>query len=249
MTTPWSRGHGEGQGSHDAATDPVPAPPDGTGDPVPLGYRFDVVWRGYSRRQVNEYLDMEMRWLSADRDAAVAMVCKLSMLLNESRVEARRLRERFDRHCRDPLPPDAVAERMHRFVEMARAEASDIVMKARARADHLRIEAAESVLRQETAAQHRRRRIEDDFQVAMAERRAACDAEADRILRDAEDTAKRELDSAATQLEALREMRKQLAHRLNLTRAMVARTCAMLDPFDGTEEEAADQVPSQRGPA
>ena len=33
-------------------------------DPVPLGHRFDVVWRGYDRRQVDEYLDDGLRALT-----------------------------------------------------------------------------------------------------------------------------------------------------------------------------------------
>ena len=102
----------------------------------PLTASFDVVWRGYSRRQVKEFIDRELRWLTADRDAAITMVCKLTSLLGESRAEVRRLRERFDEQCREPLPAGAVSERMRRLVEMAHAEAAQIVARARARMTH-----------------------------------------------------------------------------------------------------------------
>ncbi len=168
------------------------------------------------------------------------MVYKLSRLLNENRAELQRLRERFDAQCRTPLPSAAVSERMRRLVEIARAEASDIVTRARARADHIQTEAAETALRHETRAERRRSRIEEDFQLAIAARRTEAlrslrdyetcrRAEADRLVHDAHQHAEHQLASAAAQLETLRGMRAHLAHRLNLVRNLFLRTSALLD--------------------
>jgi cell division septum initiation protein DivIVA len=135
-------------------------------DPVPLGLRFDLVWRGYNRRQVNEFLDMELRWLTADRDAAIALIAKLTRLLDESRAEARRLRDRFDEQCRLPLPAGAVSERIRRLVDIAHADAAAIITRARARADHIQTEATE-------AAAHHRRTLVQNFHTTMAAHREA----------------------------------------------------------------------------
>jgi hypothetical protein len=209
-------------------------------NPVPLGHRFDVVWRGYHRRQVNEYVDLALGWLAADRDTAVDLVCDLALQLDESRSETLRLRQRVDRLCREPMDPNAVAERLRRQVEIACAEASDIVAKARARADHIRTAALDETHRQEAAAERRRERIEEDFQLAMAARRdeairnlrgyeQACRAEADRLVRDAKLDAARRIASAADQVETLHRLRDQLARRLRLARALFLRAGVLLD--------------------
>ncbi len=209
-------------------------------DPVPLGHRFDVVWRGYHRRQVNEYVDLALGWLAADRDTAVNLVCELTLQLDECRSEALRLRQRVDRLCREPMNPDAVADRLRRHVEIACGEASDIVARARARADHLRMAALDEARRQEVAAERRRQQIEEDFRLAMAARRdeairnlrgyeRACRAEADRLVRDARADAARQLASATEQVETLHRIRDQLAQRIRLARGLFLRASTLLD--------------------
>jgi colicin import membrane protein len=187
-------------------------------DPVPNGHRFDVVWRGYSRRQVREFIDRELRWLTEDRDAAVAALANLAGLLDESRFELRCLRERLDRVCQAPLSPQAVGERMGRLVDLARGEASDIVTRARAIAEHIRVSAAEDAARLAAAAEERRAQAEEDFQLALAARRtdalrslreyeAACRTEADRVLGDARYEAARRVGFVQSQVDIVHAVR------------------------------------------
>jgi hypothetical protein len=209
-------------------------------DPVPPGHRFDVVWRGYHRRQVREYVNLQLRWLTEDRDAAMKMVGTLTELLEESRSRTRLLQERLDRICRTPLSPDAVAERLGRQVAIARAEAARIITGARARAEHIRVAAAEDAVRQATAAERRRRQVEEDFRIAMAERRAAimrslrehetaCRAEADQLVRDAGQAAARQLASARSQVESLRGLQQHLARRMRLVHGLLSRASALIE--------------------
>ena len=213
-------------------------------DPVPLGHRFDVVWRGYDRRQVNEYVDDELRALTLDRDAATTMVCDLVKLLDEARAEVWRLRERYDWLCRSPFAQDAVDERLRRRIELATAEASAIVVRARVRAEHIRVTAAERVAGAEAEAAYRRRRVEEDFSLAMASRRtelmrglreheAACRAEAERLVRAADQAAARRVASAAAQVAALHAAQRCLVHRLRAVRGLFLRACALVDPLTG----------------
>ena len=226
----------------------------GEGDPVPLGHRFDVVWRGYDRRQVEEYLEVELRTLTGDRDAATGLVCDLARLLDETRAQVARLRERYDELCLEPLSAAAVDARLRRRVEVAHAEASNIVMRARVRAEHLRLTAAEDAAREADAALRRRQRVEDDFQVAMALRRAevmrdlraheaVCRAEAERLVRDAQETAARQVAAATAQVESLRQVQQSLARRLRSVRGLFLRTYALADPMSSVPGEELDIAP------
>jgi hypothetical protein len=226
----------------------------GEGDPVPLGQRFDVVWRGYDRRQVEEYLEVELRTLAEDRDAATGLVCDLARLLDETRAQVCRLRERYDELCLAPLAAAAVDVRLRRRVEVAHAEASNIVMRARVRAEHLRLAAAEEAAQEAAAAVRRRQRVEDDFRIAMALRRAevmrelrahetVCRAEAERLVRDAQETAARQVAAATAQVESLRQIQQRLAHRLRSVRGLFLRTYALADPMSSALGEELDIAP------
>jgi colicin import membrane protein len=221
------------------------------GDPVPLGHRFDVVWRGYDRRQVQEYLEVELRTLTRDRDAATGLVCDLARLLDETRAQVCRLRERYDELCLAPLSVDAVDARLRRRVELAHADASNIVMRARVRAERILLTAAEEAAREADAAALRRQRVEEDFRIAMAVRRAevvedlrvheaACRAEAERLVRDAHETAARQVAAATEQVESLRQVQQRLAHRLRSVRGLFLRTYALADPMSSSAGEELD---------
>jgi colicin import membrane protein len=210
-------------------------------DLVPPGYRFDVVWRGFNRRQVTKYLDIELGMLATDRDAAVATVCDLVGLLEQNRAETDVLRERLDRVCRAPLSPAAVDERLHRLAELAHDEATAIVAKARETAERLQVTSLERIRHQEERAERKRQQIEDDFLIAMAARRAESmraladyetthRAEAERLVREADDVARRRIASATTQVDALRETHRRLAGRLRTVRGLLVRACALLGP-------------------
>lgn len=224
-------------------------------DLVPMGHHFDVVWRGYDRQQVTEYVDSEIRALAADRDSATTMVSNLVRLLDETRAEMWRLRERYDRLCRAPLSPAALSERLQRLNDIAQAEASDIVVRARARAEHIRLTAEESMAGEEATAAHRRRQVEEDFRLAMAHRRAELmnriheyeatrRAEAERLVLTAHRTAADQVASANSEVEALHAVQRRLSHRLRTVRGLFLRTCALVDPLDsglvslnGTEDD------------
>jgi colicin import membrane protein len=210
---------------------------------VPPGYRFDVVWRGYHRRQVNEFLDIEVQTIAMDRDAAVDMVADLAGQIEASRSEFDALRARLNRLCRQPLAPASVDERLGRMIELVQGEASAIVTRARATAEHLRTASLERIRQQEECADRRRQQIEDDFMIAMATRREESmralrehevirRAEADRLVRDASEDARRRIASAAIQVDALRETHRRLAGRLRTARGLLGRACAQfgLDP-------------------
>lgn len=212
-------------------------------NPLPPECRFDVVWRGYSRRQVNDYVGFELRVLTADRDAAMTMVNNLTALLAASWMANQQLQQRLDRLCRQPLSPNAIGERTRRQIEMARAEAARIVTRAHAAGEHIRITTAETAQRHEEHAQRRRQQIEEDFQIAMVARRAeamhrirdyeqSCRAEADRLVEGARQAADRLIASALTQVQALQIVRRHLALRLRIVCGLFLRACELVDPID-----------------
>ncbi|SDM18662.1 DivIVA domain-containing protein [Allokutzneria albata] len=209
-------------------------------DPVPLGRRFDTVWRGYDRAQVDEYVETELRLLAEDRDGAMALVNNLARLVDASRAEILELRAQRDRLCRTPIPDDAVDERLRRLVDAAWREAADIVAHAHAIAEQTRTTAEEECRRLAEDAERRRRRVEEDFVMAMALRRkqalralrdheARCRALADERLRDATREAERRVAAATTQVELLREMHRNLAVRLRVVHRMFTQVYAALD--------------------
>ncbi|MFB9903900.1 hypothetical protein [Allokutzneria oryzae] len=209
-------------------------------DPVPLGRRFDTVWRGYDRGQVDEYVETELRFLAEDRDHAMALVDNLVKLVDASRVEILELRAERDRLCRAPIPEDAVDERLRRLVEAAWHEAADIVAHAHAIAEQNRVTTEDECRRLAADAERRRRRVEEDFTTAMALRRersmralreheTRCRDRADRLLREATEEADRRTALAHAQVEKLREAQHTLAVRLRFARRMFTQVCASLD--------------------
>ncbi|GAA4419411.1 hypothetical protein GCM10023148_18620 [Actinokineospora soli] len=107
-------------------------------DLVPLRTDFDPAFRGYDRDQVRRFVaevEADLRLLAADRDGAVARAESIARELEAARAENRELRERCDRISRTPIDADALTERLRRMVELARADADEIVARARAAAE------------------------------------------------------------------------------------------------------------------
>jgi hypothetical protein len=140
-------------------------------------------------------------------------------------------------------------------VEIAHAEASDIVMRARARAEHVRVAAVEDAARTAATAAEHRQRVDEDFRIAMTVRRTevmrdlsaheiACRAEADRLVLDAQQAATQQVAAAAARVESLWQVQERLAHRLRAVRGMFLRTYALVDPVSPVlgEELAAAPV-------
>ena len=124
---------------------------------VPLHTDFDVVWRGCDRGQVAAYVERveeELRLLAADRDAATRRADALAARLEAARAEIQELTEKLDRAARTPADPAALTDRLRRMVELAHAEADEIVTRARATAEQTRMSAQESAARLHRRAEY-----------------------------------------------------------------------------------------------
>lgn len=189
---------------------------------VPLHTGFDQVRRGYDRVQVDEYvqgLERELRDLAADRDASAERADHLARSVEELRGRNAALQEGIDRACRSPLDPEELPRQLARMVELANAEAQEVIRRAEVMAertwaasaraaarlcDHYERLAVETQqVRDEVQTDHRaliveaqakaaaiveeaqerqdyldeqaaraRRQVEEDFELAMAMRRA-----------------------------------------------------------------------------
>jgi colicin import membrane protein len=106
---------------------------------VPLRTEFDVVFRGYQRGPVRQYVrsvETELRLLAADRDANASLAQALAEEVEQLRADNARLQARLDRVCRTPVEPDALRERLQRMLELATEEAGEITARAQAAAEH-----------------------------------------------------------------------------------------------------------------
>jgi DivIVA domain-containing protein len=127
---------------------------------LPLPVSFALAVRGYDREQVDEHLAElhdEIRLLTVDRDAAVAAAENLARSLESTRAEAAGLRARLKQVLTTPDDPAVLGERVRQMLELARAEADEVVRAAQRRATGLLDEATEAQRR--TAA--RLRAIDD----------------------------------------------------------------------------------------
>lgn len=109
------------------------------GELVPLHTEFDVVFRGYRRGPVREYVrsvEAELRLLAADRDANAELAQGLAAEIEQLRAENVRLRRRLDQAVRTPIEPDVLQHRLRRMVELANEEAGEITARAQAAAEN-----------------------------------------------------------------------------------------------------------------
>ncbi|WP_326564905.1 M protein [Amycolatopsis rhabdoformis] len=105
--------------------------------------RFEQAWRGFHRGQVKEFVawaQEELRRVTAERDAAVHHVAQLS-------GHTRELRATIDRVSRTPIEPDALQERSRRMIELTREEASEIIARAKEKAEQTRLDAEAEAVR------------------------------------------------------------------------------------------------------
>ncbi|MBM7776081.1 cell division septum initiation protein DivIVA [Actinokineospora baliensis] len=125
---------------------------------VPLATGFDVSWRGYRKRQVHHYVacvETDLRTLAEDRDAAAAKAQALTDELERVRREAAVLRTRVDRLCRTPVDLTGAEVRARRVIELAHAEAEEVLARARSMAERT----WSTVRAMETAARERHDRL------------------------------------------------------------------------------------------
>ncbi|MQA11951.1 MAG: cell division protein DivIVA [Pseudonocardiaceae bacterium] len=114
-------------------------PPEQDPELVPLNPGFDVVWHGFDRAQVFQYIeevDGNVRLLAADRDAALSQVDELSDALQSARSEISKLHNRVDELCKAPRDEEDLDDRLRRMVRLANAQAGEITARAQAAAEH-----------------------------------------------------------------------------------------------------------------
>jgi cell division septum initiation protein DivIVA len=106
---------------------------------VPLKPGFDVVWHGFDRAQVKQYLDdldAEIKLLAADRDAALAQASDLTEQLTSSHARAQQLNKQVSGLAELPKNTDDLDDRCRRMVQLAQHQAAEITARAQAAASH-----------------------------------------------------------------------------------------------------------------
>lgn len=185
---------------------------------VPLHTDFDVVWRGYERGQVAAYVERveeELRLLAVDRDAATRRADALAAQLEAARAEIQELKDKLDVAARNPADPAALTERLRRMVELAHAEADEIVTRARATAEQTRVSAEESAARLHRRAQYlveeadRRRREVDTQHRDLVTRLEHEAREAERRRRELDEQAAALRDQIQTDFELAMKSRRE----------------------------------------
>ncbi|NKQ56644.1 cell division protein DivIVA [Amycolatopsis sp. K13G38] len=105
---------------------------------LPLKREYNQAWHGFDRGQVLQYLDhveVSLRRVMADRDAARAQAGSLSRELENARAEIVRLRNRVEELKRPPERLEDLDERMQRTAELANTRAEEIVSRAQVAAE------------------------------------------------------------------------------------------------------------------
>ncbi|MFI6096786.1 hypothetical protein ACIA8G_14590 [Lentzea sp. NPDC051213] len=100
---------------------------------VPLHAGFDVVYRGFHRRQVIEHienLEEQLRFTSLDRAEALAQAADLRKLLEMTRQDLKEARTRIERLESTSGSHAGATERMHRMLRLAEDEAAEMHAQA-----------------------------------------------------------------------------------------------------------------------
>lgn len=152
-----------------------------SGQWLPQQASFELVRRGYSPEQVNEFLDRteyDLRIITADRDSANQRVSELSGQMAAVRAEVDELRTQLDRTALEPTSMVGLSDRMQRMIRLAEEEAAEI-----------RASGEQDIIRARAAL--------ESGQQDLADERAAFDAERKEIRQQLNDQV-RELIAAAT---------------------------------------------------
>jgi cell division septum initiation protein DivIVA len=106
---------------------------------VPLRPGFDVVWHGFDRAQVKNYLDdldAEVKLVSADRDAALSQVADLTEQLAASHSRIQDLGKQVSELVELPKNTEDLDDRCKRMIQLAHHQAGEITARAQAAASH-----------------------------------------------------------------------------------------------------------------
>lgn len=153
---------------------------------VPLHTAFDVVYRGFHRRQVIEHienLEEQLRFTSLDRAEALAQAADLRKILEMTRGDLEDARARIERMEMTSGSHASATERMHRMLRLAEDETAEMRLQTERECADLRtrteVEAAElraaaerdaAALRAEAAAELEAARLECASRAAAMER-------------------------------------------------------------------------------
>jgi hypothetical protein len=149
---------------------------------VPLHAGFDVVYRGFHRRQVIEHIDNledQLRYTSLDRAEAMAQSADLRKLLEMTRQDLEEARSRVERLEMSPSTTAGATERLHRMLLLAEDESAELRIRADREVTSLRrnaeVEVAELRERAEREIAQARAEIEEQARKAReaAARRTA----------------------------------------------------------------------------
>ncbi|ONI83342.1 hypothetical protein ALI22I_32970 [Saccharothrix sp. ALI-22-I] len=162
---------------------------------VPLHAGFDVVYRGFHRKQVIEHLENleeQLKYTTVDRAEALAQAADLRKLLEMTRRDLDEARARIERMEMSPSTTSGASERLHRMLMLAEDESNEL---------RLRAERDVKALRERTEAElaDRRREVEEE----LTAKRAKADAYA-REQREAANRRAAELDQREVDLERRR---------------------------------------------
>ncbi|RDI32949.1 hypothetical protein [Lentzea flaviverrucosa] len=108
---------------------------------VPLHAGFDVVYRGFHRRQVIEHienLEEQLRFTSLDRSEALAQAADLRKLLEMTRQDLEDARARIERLESTSGTHASATERMHRMLRLAEEETAEMHLQAERECTDLR---------------------------------------------------------------------------------------------------------------
>ncbi|AOS65922.1 coiled-coil domain-containing protein [Actinoalloteichus hymeniacidonis] len=100
---------------------------------IPLRLSFDVVYRGYNRAQVAEYLqamDNDLETVTQDRDAALSQCAEVQFVLEQTRSELERTRTQLGRLSHAPLTTTGLSERLQHMLALAEDEAEALKSQA-----------------------------------------------------------------------------------------------------------------------
>jgi chromosome segregation ATPase len=106
---------------------------------VPLKPGFDVVWHGFDRAQVKQYLEDledEIKMISADRNAALSQVADLTEQLRSAHTRIADLGKQVTELVELPKNPEDLDDRCKRMVQLAHHQAAEITARAQAAATH-----------------------------------------------------------------------------------------------------------------
>jgi DivIVA domain-containing protein len=169
---------------------------------------FEVVMRGYDRRQVDGFVarvEAELAALTTERDSALSRSADLAAQLANSHAQIESIRRRLAETTGE-ITPENVHARVRPIVELAQAEARGIRESVDSEATHLRMladaDAAETRRQAAVDAERMRAQAQADLHRATDAARQR-EADADRTLAAAQATAAEQLNRARDEAERM----------------------------------------------